>query len=603
MAMSEFRSGARIRLMTMTTAAALFLVVAFGREAWGQTQIVKNGTFDTPVPNNMSGGDWTSSGINISGGYSMSGGNPGGYFWLNSDGFTSPGPSLTQALSLSPGQLYVLSGDYRSGTHDADPATATNSFHVDLNGNPVFFSGPTAFAPWLHFNLCFPAPSAVTTLTLTGEANNSDNDFYVDNISVVPHAETVVNGTFENMVAHNGTGVGWTSSGLDGSGGWAMAGGNPGGYLWLNAGGHTSPGPTISQVLSLVPGQAYDLKGDYRSGTHNADPATATNSFHVDLNGSPVFSSGPTSFSSWSHFNVCVKAASTANTLTLTGEANNSDNDFYVDNVSVVPRCAPCGANLVGANKDFQNNTGAAVNDIEWLLEGKQQIVNHYDGPYPGEANSTFSSFSVVPSGPNTLLRWAAGASIANGGFAHVGFQAQGGSLRTLGASWTIDGAFAGCARQVSIGRGHSHLSGGIVAFENSATNCESASLYVGNIRLEWFGDEVALADLMSSGVRVPLRTDVVSAGPTLLSPGVEAAISIPLPPLGAQFAMVQYTVSASPTLAGPGNTVDYVELPLELATSVPALSGFDFVFCASLVVCAGILLLGRRSQPVRPTG
>lgn len=225
--------------------------------------------------------------------------------------------------------------------------------------------------------------------------------------------------------------------------------------------------------------------------------------------------------------------------------------------------CDDCEVPTVSANKDFQNNTGQAVDDIEWLIQGTySSVISHYDGPYPTQPNSTFSSFTIVPSGANTLLRWSGGASIPNGGFAHVGFVVPGISLTTLGASWTIGGVFAGCAHQVSVGEGFSHASGEVV-FQNTATTCESQVLYVGNISVEWFPTNVPLAELSVNGIRYPLRTDDISSPPVSLSPGVSVPVTIPLPPPGARFAMIRYTVSASLTLTGPGNTIDYQEIQL----------------------------------------
>ncbi len=215
------------------------------------------------------------------------------------------------------------------------------------------------------------------------------------------------------------------------------------------------------------------------------------------------------------------------------------------------------------ANKDFENNTGLPVDGIEWLIEGAHSnLTFHYDGPYPGALNSTFSSFTIVPSGANTLLRWTGGASIPNGGKAHVGFGIAGSSITTLGAKWLRAGAAAGCVHQISVGEGFSHI-GGQVTFHNTATDCETQTLYVGNISLEYFDREVALPDLSVNGVRDPLRTDTLSTAPIPIAPFTSAPVTVALPPDDARFAMVRYTVSASPTLAGPGNTIDYQEVPL----------------------------------------
>ena len=159
--------------------------------------------------------------------------------------------------------------------------------------------------------------------------------------------QAVLNGNFSTSVPWNGSGGNWTTSGLNGQGGYQTVGGNPGAYFYLNNSGYTSPGPTIQQTLTLIPGLCYDLTGNFVSVTRNSDPVGATNSFTVDVNGSIVFAAGPTSTplglgGSWSQFNVCFIASAASTVLRIRGETNNSDNDFGVDNISVVQRSAPC---------------------------------------------------------------------------------------------------------------------------------------------------------------------------------------------------------------------------------------------------------------------
>jgi len=221
-------------------------------------------------------------------------------------------------------------------------------------------------------------------------------------------------------------------------------------------------------------------------------------------------------------------------------------------------------------NKDLQNHSGRTADGIEWLIQGHfSNVDSYYNGPYPNQPNSTFTSFTASPSGPNTLLRWSGGASIPNGGFAHVGFAVPGSSLTTLGVSWISAGKVVGCARQISLGQGHSH-GDGVLVFHNLATVCGPQNLYVGRIGLEWFSGAVPLAVLNRAGPRRPLSVSELSTPPFAIAPGGTAEIKGPLPPKGARFAMIRYTVSASPTLAGPGDTVDFVEVALDPPSTRP---------------------------------
>src|SRR5437867_2302686 len=60
----------------------------------------------------------------------------------------------------------------------------------------------------------------------------------------------LTNGDFETSVPSNGGGGGWTSSHIDGSGGWRSPGGNPGGTFILNEPGDAATDPTIQQSAS-----------------------------------------------------------------------------------------------------------------------------------------------------------------------------------------------------------------------------------------------------------------------------------------------------------------------------------------------------------------
>ncbi|MEO1527798.1 MAG: PEP-CTERM sorting domain-containing protein [Planctomycetota bacterium] len=95
------------------------------------------------------------------------------------------------------------------------------------------------------------------------------------------HAGFITNGDFETAVPLNGTGGGWTSSGVN-FGGWSSTGGNPGGHMLLNLNGIASQDPTVQQtVTGLTIGQQYTLSFDY--ALHVNSSGANGNSFGVFL--------------------------------------------------------------------------------------------------------------------------------------------------------------------------------------------------------------------------------------------------------------------------------------------------------------------------------
>jgi hypothetical protein len=128
----------------------------------------------------------------------------------------------------------------------------------------------------------------------------------------------------------------------------------------------------------------------------------------------------------------------------------------------------------VGVNKDLQNNTGQIANNIEILLAGTPNILNHYDG-YPA---NVFSSFTATPApGGNTMLTWSApNNDVQPGQIAHVGFNLSGASVNILGVFWTRDDTTSGCASQVST---NTHLwgsPGSQVIYANNCLSCKSVT-------------------------------------------------------------------------------------------------------------------------------
>ena len=216
----------------------------------------------------------------------------------------------------------------------------------------------------------------------------------------------------------------------------------------------------------------------------------------------------------------------------------------------------------VGVNKDLQNTTGQTADSIEILLQGSySSVVLHYDG-YPA---NHFGTFALVPSGSNTLLRWTNPNFVVQpNAIAHVGFQVPGTVVNVLGVFWRSNGVVTGCAHQCSGNTHYSGTAGGVVEYANNCLACEQVPLYAGDLHVEWFVDEVPLADLNPSATRNPLQVDTIQQPPLLLTPGASAQVSVPAGPAGAQFALIVYKVSASPTLAGPDVTLDFAQFTVD---------------------------------------
>jgi hypothetical protein len=217
----------------------------------------------------------------------------------------------------------------------------------------------------------------------------------------------------------------------------------------------------------------------------------------------------------------------------------------------------------VVVNKDISNPTGLTATGVDILVSGHHSQFNDI-------YHATTPTFTVVPTGANDLLRWS-GGNIPPGAVVHVGFSLPETSVDILGLYMTNGSTEIGCAHQCNTDL-HLYGFGGTITYTNSASACENVPLYVGNISLEYFPSEVALALLNpgSVGSLSPIRTDTVEGSPTLVNPGNSAAINIPSPPAGSNWALLRYTVGTSPTLAGSGNTEDFLQLPVP-AASAPA--------------------------------
>lgn len=162
--------------------------------------------------------------------------------------------------------------------------------------------------------------------------------FYVVTASLLltglASAQTIVNGDFELSVPSNGTGNGWTSEHIDGSGGWQATGGNSNGNFILNAGAEPDSDPSIfTTITGLTIGNTYTITGDFTNVySQYGDPDVF--SFGVYLDGVRKISAKKGTEGVWQNFSFDFTATATTATLLLAGEIND-DSSFRVDNVAI----------------------------------------------------------------------------------------------------------------------------------------------------------------------------------------------------------------------------------------------------------------------------
>jgi len=152
------------------------MVSCFPEWANAQGSMVVNGGFDTDASG------WTITNVNVSagGGYLSFFGNPPGSVYLYNPSL--PGvPTASQEInSLTPGSLYIVSGDYSGGGKNV----TDNSFGVALDG--VFFfetPAPPDFN-WHSFSFEYTATSASALLSLSAQLNGTDDAYKIDNIAM-----------------------------------------------------------------------------------------------------------------------------------------------------------------------------------------------------------------------------------------------------------------------------------------------------------------------------------------------------------------------------------------------------------------------------------
>ncbi|MCP3914015.1 MAG: hypothetical protein GY711_00485 [bacterium] len=239
--------------------------------------------------------------------------------------------------------------------------------------------------------------------------------------------------------------------------------------------------------------------------------------------------------------------------IQLSGDPVGSQTELFgFDNICL--RDDVC--NFSGVNKDLRNDTGQDVNGVDILLEGTWTLADlrfHFDGG--------FTSFQMIPVGPNTILRWTGGFTVPPAGVTHVGYAMWSPATTVMGVFWTVNGIAVGCAPQCNI-EGRSHPGSGEVRYTNNADSCSSDPLYTGDLVVEYYIVPPPLADWNATTPRVPIQLDVVPFA-VCLQPGDEAVLFTPAPPSDAHFALYVFEVGSDPALGGPNTTVDFLLVPL----------------------------------------
>jgi subtilisin-like proprotein convertase family protein len=137
---------------------------------------VTNNTFNT----NLSG--WSVANGTV---FQGTGGNPGGFAWINGSGALGTDPSIQQTFSdLIPGETYVIRGDFRSVSGPGS-TPGQIAFGIDLDGTQIATKGlPNPITAWTPFSVTFTATSGTHTVRFRGEINGTDGDIALDNVRI-----------------------------------------------------------------------------------------------------------------------------------------------------------------------------------------------------------------------------------------------------------------------------------------------------------------------------------------------------------------------------------------------------------------------------------
>ncbi len=129
---------------------------------------------------------WSVSNVDNSGGWIATGGNPTGYYLLNSNGAVATDPTIQQTVTgLVPGQWYTISGQRNNIENGAFGNAAALSFGVAVDNTVILQLANTGKATWIPFSVQFKATATSHVIAFSAERNGDDTQYGVDNLSVV----------------------------------------------------------------------------------------------------------------------------------------------------------------------------------------------------------------------------------------------------------------------------------------------------------------------------------------------------------------------------------------------------------------------------------
>jgi hypothetical protein len=142
------------------------LVVLVSQHLLAQGNLVINGGFTTDVRG------WT---LTNGASYYSSYGNPSGSVNLG-------GTAIQQINGLTPGQLYVVSGDYEGGGGLKN--TLINGFGVALDGIFLLETNAPTGNNWYSFSFDYTPTSTSALLSLSAPINETIYGYFIDNIAM-----------------------------------------------------------------------------------------------------------------------------------------------------------------------------------------------------------------------------------------------------------------------------------------------------------------------------------------------------------------------------------------------------------------------------------